>query len=63
MRRNTGIRGVDGYLNIIVFRYIAHAFPHEEQAVTVFFGGILLGLSFVGSGCVWILVETGMLSD
>lgn len=58
-----GIRGVDGYLNIIVFRYIAHTFPRHEQAVTVFFGGVLLALSFAGSLLTWALVETGFLSD
>ena len=50
-----GVRAVDGYLNIIVFHYIAHHFPDEEQAVTVVFDVVLLALSFrvvvhVGAG-------------
>ena len=58
-----GVRCVDGYLNIIIFRYIAQNFPREEQAVTMFFGGVLLAFSFSGSLFVWLLVEMGVLAD
>ena len=54
---------MDGYLNVILFRYIAQRFPYHEQAVTVFVGIVMLSFSFAGSLVAWVLVEIGVLRD
>jgi hypothetical protein len=57
------VRAGDGYMGIMVFRYIAAKHNADEQSITVFFGIVAMVINFFGSIVSTVLVESGVLAD
>ena len=58
------VRGVDGYLETMVWRYIAHRYgPRDEQAVTLFFGIVAMLVNLAGSSIAEALIHVGVIAD
>ena len=58
-----GVRMMDGYIGIMVFRVIAAQHEENEQSITVFFGVVAMVINFCGSIVSTVLVETGIIAD
>ena len=57
------VRMMDGYIGIMVFRFIAAKHGENEQSITVFFGVVAMVINFFGSIVSTVLVETGIIAD
>ena len=57
------VRMMDGYIGIMVFRFIAAKHEENEQSITVFFGVTAMVINFFGSIASTVLVETGIIAD
>jgi hypothetical protein len=57
------VRMMDGYIGIMVFRFIAATNSENEQSITVFYGVVALVINFFGSIVSTVLVETGIIAD
>ena len=59
------VRGVDGYLETMVWRVVAHRYGPmgDEQQVVIFFGLMGMVVNLVGSSVSDWLIQTGFIGD
>eukprot|EP01052_Picozoa_sp_SAG31_P033051 SAG31_NODE_3687_length_3987_cov_4.811214_4_plen_621_part_00 len=57
------VRATDGYMGIMVFRYVASKFPADAESVTVSFGIFGMVVNVFGAVVSSALVESGIIKD